>query len=95
MTAGKPGEDDKETVREAALYDPDSVFRDYPLESTAARVFQSLIAPPPASAPEPAAGGETLYAPGEKKRAGGALTKEMIKRIADRAEQAAAAKKAR
>ncbi len=93
--SGKPESgDEKETVREAALYDPDSVFRDYPLESTAARVFQSLIAPVPVSdQPSGSAGGEALYAKSEKKRAAGALTKEMIKRIADRAEQAAAEKK--
>ncbi len=89
--SGKPEyEDGKEAVREAALYDPDSVFRDYPQDSTAARVFQSLIAPVPASEQTPApAGNESLYARSEKKRAAGVLTKEMIKRIADRAEQAA------
>ena len=89
MSANKSGGDGKGTGREAAPDGHDPLFRDYPLESSTARIFQSLIAPEPVLPAEPAAPeGEALYARGEKKRAG-ALTPEMIRRIADRAEAAA------
>ena len=92
MTVIASGRDDKEkpeSVRDAALFDPDSVFRDYPAESIAARALAALTSP----APEPPGDGESLYARNEKKRAAPGLSKEMIKRIADRTEQAAAAKR--
>ena len=66
--------------REAALYDPDSVFRDHAAEAAARKRDGAAPA-------EPESGGAELYARSEKRRAGAGLTKEMIKRIADRAEQ--------
>lgn len=86
--SGKAKQGDDKDVREAALCDPSSVFRDFPVDSTAVRALQSMMSPAPAPAEA-----EALYSRGEKKRAGGGLTKDMIKRIADRAEQAAKAKR--
>lgn len=86
---GKADEAGKDAARDAALYDPDSVFHDHAAQTTAGRALEALTAVKPEPvAPEPAEG-QKLYGRGERRRAG-ALTPEMIKRIADRAEQAAA-----
>ena len=88
MAASKPGKDKAERLiaeREAALYDPDSRFRDHAAEVAAARV------PAPAALDEAAASsGPSIYAKGEKRRAAAGLTREMIKRMADRAEETSA-----
>ena len=88
MTRSTPVKDQSGRLiaeREAALYDPDSRFRDHATELAAARPD----APAPADAPDaPAA--SSIYAKGERRRAGVGLTREMIRRIADRAEEAAA-----
>ncbi len=84
--SGKEHAERPSPVREAALYDPDSVFRDHP----------AIAAPAPAEPRSTAPTGDgaamqensPLYARGEKRRASGGMTKETIKRIADRAEQA-------
>jgi hypothetical protein len=70
--------------REAALYDPDSRFRDHAAEIAAAR----SQAQTPRSETQPTGGGG-IFAKGERRRAGAPMTAEMIKRIADRAEEAA------
>ena len=80
--------DEEKRVREAALYDPDSVFHDFSAQTTTGRIVEALSATEDeTAAPEPDTSA-SLYARSEKKRPGG-LTKEMIKRMADRAEQAA------
>ena len=89
LTASKPGKDRDDRLiaeREAALYDPDSRFRDHAAEVAAARA-------PAREAQEEAAGssaGPSIYAKGEKRRAAAGLTREMIKRMADRAEETSA-----
>ncbi|MGE3246707.1 MAG: hypothetical protein AB7F96_19070 [Beijerinckiaceae bacterium] len=89
------GERDKDpenttSARDAALYDPDSVYHD---QTTAGRALSSLAAKEPAEKPEEPSPEETPspYARAERRRTG-ALTPEMIKRIADRAEKAAGRK---
>ena len=90
---GRDRDEDRETsARDAALYDPDSVFHDHAAQTTAGRAVEAMSAPDEEpAAPEPAQA-ENLY-PRSKKGRTGALTKEMIKRIADRAERAAEKKK--
>lgn len=85
----KDKDEEKERLaRDAALYDPDSVFHDFATETTAGRIVEAVTATEiETAAPEPDTSA-SLYARSEKKRTGG-LTKEMIKRMADRAEQAA------
>lgn len=86
--------DREESAREAALFDPDSVFHDFTSHSTTGRAVEALTASgsePAEPEPEPEKSA-SLYARSEKKRSG-ALTKEMIQRMADRAEQAAKDKK--
>jgi hypothetical protein len=91
--AGKDKDKKREdAAREAALWDPDSVFHDYATETTSGRAIQALTASDEVpEAPEPDKP-EGLYARKEARRTG-ALTKEMIKRMADRAEQAARKKR--
>ena len=88
MAKDGPGKKQDDTAREAALYDPDSVFHDFAAQTTADRAVQALTATEAEAGDPEADKAANLYAPTEKKRPG-ALTKEMIKRIADRAEQAA------
>lgn len=89
---GRDRDEDRENAaREAALYDPDTVFHDHTSHTTADRAVAAVSAtheepsPEPEPEPDPAV---NLYARKERKRAG-ALTPDMIKRIADRAERAA------
>ncbi len=89
VVAGKDKDKDREeTAREAALWDPDSVFHDYAAETTSGRAIQALTATEEETAASEPDKPEGLYARKEARRTG-ALTKEMIKRMADRAEQAA------
>ena len=86
MVAKKPIEQDaieeRYAERSAALYDPDSVFRDHVAELQALRaVADAATIAEPQAAP--------LFARGERTRAVKSMTPEMIKRIADRAELAA------
>ena len=86
----------EEEAREAALWDPDSVFHDLPAETTASRAAKALTATENQTAKQGEADDPdkpaSLYARSERRRPTG-LTREMIKRIADRAEQAAKDKK--
>jgi hypothetical protein len=89
LSAGKPVKETDKLIaeREAALYDPDSRFRDHAAEVAASRAH----APDVAAADQAEADmGPSIYAKGERRRAGAGLTKEMIKRMADRAEETSA-----
>ena len=80
-------EDPEKSARHAALFDPDSVFHDHAAQATAGRAVDALpSSDDEPAAPEPAKS-RNLYARSERRRAG-ALTKEMIKHMADRAERA-------
>lgn len=88
MSGRDKDKDREQSARDAALWDPDSVFHDLAAETTAGRALQALTAKenmPAEAEPDKPPG---LYARSERKRTG-AMTPEMIKRIADRTEKAA------
>ncbi len=91
MTA-KPTEKDVsperwEADRVAALYDPDTVYR--------AGVAETPREIPPAPGADlPDQGASPLYARRERRRAVPAMTRDMIRRIADRVEQDAERRRA-
>ncbi len=94
-TAGTP--DKTYAERAAALYDPDSVFRDREAQGEAATQADAAASAAQQAEERPAqtdgGGAAPIHARGERQRGGRAMTREMIRRIADRAEQAARAKR--
>lgn len=80
-------EDAEKSARHAALFDPDSVFHDHADQARAGSDGEAQkSSDDKPTAPEPPKSGN-LYARSERRRTG-ALTKEMIKQMADRAERA-------